>query len=99
MSSRQFTDPLELRHAATDRATIVVVPERTLLAIDGVGSPDADDFWFSTDLLRKVGESLRSHLHRALSIDTRVSVIDSVWRIPPEVLADEIAAAFADRSG
>jgi len=31
LTSQPPADSLELRHAATDRATIIVVPERTLL--------------------------------------------------------------------
>ena len=38
------TGTLERRNAATDRATIVVVPRRRLFAIDGVGGPTAADF-------------------------------------------------------
>ena len=44
---------LELRHASTDHALFVVVPERrNFFAIDGVGEPDGSDFRLATSVLR-----------------------------------------------
>ncbi len=98
MTESPAPDLLELRHASTDRATIVVVPERRLLAIDGVGSPTADDFRFASSILRDVGVALRSRLKVELGIETRVAPLESAWWIHPELPPDEMADAFVDRS-
>jgi hypothetical protein len=93
----EASGPLELRHATTDRATIVVVPRRRLFAIDGVGDPNAGDFLLATRTLRTVGESLRVRL-RARSLETRKPALEVAWWTHPEVEDDEMAERFADRS-
>ncbi|MGH2475314.1 MAG: hypothetical protein ACRDIL_08600 [Candidatus Limnocylindrales bacterium] len=98
MTSQPLADLLELRHAATDRATIVVVPERTLLVIDGVGAPTATDFRYATQILRQVELALRQRLRRERPGESRTPVVESAWWIHPELPPNEMAAAFADRS-
>jgi hypothetical protein len=98
LTSQPLADSLELRHAATDRATIVVVPERTLLAIDGVGAPIASDFRYATEILRRVEGALRKRVRRERPAESRSPVIESAWWIHPELPPAEMAAAFADRS-
>ena len=88
---RDPSDPLELRHAATDRATIVMVPERRLLAIDGVGSPASGAFHLASATLRQVGGELRTRLHQARGLDTRVGILECAWWIHPEVAPDALA--------
>jgi hypothetical protein len=90
--------PLELRHAATDHAVIVVVPERRLLAIDGVGDPRGNDFRHATTILRSVGERLRVRVPRDRTNDAPGGGLEVAWWIHPEVPPDEMAASFADRS-
>lgn len=92
------SDVLDLRHAATDRATIVVVPERRLLAIDGVGSPTGADFEVASEVLRRVARKLRARLKHERSIDTPLGLLESAWWAHPELSFDEMAEAFADRS-
>ena len=60
MAAEESSDRLDLRHAATDRALIVVVPERQLFAIDGVGSPGGADYRLATATLRSVTAAVRS---------------------------------------
>jgi len=97
-SLRDPSDPLELRHAATDRATIVLVPERRLLAIDGVGTPASGAFRLASETLRQVGNELRTRLHQARGLDTRVGILECAWWIHPEVAPDALADAFVDRT-
>ena len=92
------TGTLKLRHAATDRATIVVVPRRRLFAIDGVGGPTAADFRFASDALRAVSEALRRRLRAAGAHDPGKPPIEVAWWTHPELPADAMADAFADRS-
>jgi hypothetical protein len=92
------SDFLDLRHAATDRATIVVVPERRLLAIDGVGSPTGADFEVASEVLRRVARKLRARLKHERSIDTPLGLLESAWWAHPELPFDEMAETFADRS-
>ncbi|HEX5147585.1 MAG TPA: hypothetical protein VFW02_00800, partial [Candidatus Limnocylindrales bacterium] len=88
----------ELRHAATDRAMIVVVPERRMLAIDGLGDPRSTDFTFASQTLRTAGELLRAILIRELGIERRVGVLECAWWTHPEPPSLDLAEAFADRS-
>ena len=92
------TGSLELRHAATDRATIVVVPRRRLFAIDGVGGPTASDFRFASDALRAASEALRRRLRAAGAQDPGKPPIEVAWWTHPELPADAMADAFTDRS-
>lgn len=88
----------ERRHAATDRASIVVVPERRMLAVDGVGSPTASGYRLATETLHTAAEILRTRLSRTRRINTQISVIECSWWTEPEPAPDEMAAKFADRS-
>jgi len=54
--------PMELRHASTERPVFVVVPERRLLAIDGLGRRGAEDFRRATFVLQAAAELLRGSL-------------------------------------
>jgi hypothetical protein len=94
----QSTDPFELRHAATDHATIVRVPERRLIAVDGVGSPVSSGFRLATFSLRAAAENLRSLLHTSRGLETRVGIVECAWWIHPEVEPEAMADAFVDRS-
>ena len=97
-AAESSSDPFELRHAATDHATIVRVPERRLIAVDGVGSPVSSGFRLATSSLRTAGENLRAHLHRSRALETRVGIVECAWWIHPEVEPAEMAEAFVDRS-
>ncbi len=85
------------RHAATDRAAIVVVPPRRLFAIDGVGTPSAAGFQIAAASLRAVAENLRRRL-RARGVDEPRAVIECAWWTHPELSFPELAEAFEDRS-
>ena len=98
MTGQEPTGTLELRHAATDRATIVVVPRRRLFAIDGVGGPGASDFRFASGALRAVSDALRHRLRAAGAHDPGKPPIEVAWWSHPELAPDAMADAFADRS-
>lgn len=98
MTTELMTDRFELRHAATDRAIIVVVPERRMLAIDGLGEPRAADFVFAGKTLRNAGELLRKRLQREYGLERRVGVLECAWWTHPEPPSQDIVEAFADRS-
>jgi hypothetical protein len=97
MTIERTSDPLELRHAATDRATIVVVPERRMLAIDGLGDPRAADFVFASETLRTAAELLRQRVGRAYGVKPKPAVLEAAWWTHPEPPSIELAEAFADR--
>ena len=98
MTAPQPTDAYELRHAATDRATIVVVPRRRLFAIDGVGEPTAADFRLAAETLRAVSEALRHRLRAAGAGDRGKPPIETAWWMHPELEPDAMAEAFPDRA-
>jgi hypothetical protein len=93
-----FDDLFDLRHAATDRATIVAVPERRMLAIDGVGAPSGVDFARALDTLHELAARLRSRLHRERGLDVRHAPSECAWWTHPEPTPDEMAEQFEDRS-
>lgn len=98
MTSDTMTDRFELRHAATDRAIIVVVPERRMLAIDGLGDPRAADFVFAARTLRNAADLLRKRVLREHGVERRVGVLECAWWTHPEPPSQDIIGAFADRS-
>jgi len=89
---------LELRHASTDRAIIVVVPERRLLAVDGIGEPTSAAFQLGTASLRATETILRSRRAGSRLDAARSAVFECAWWTHPELAPDEVEAAFADRS-
>jgi len=90
---------LELRHASTDHAIFVVVPERSFLAIDGVGEPSASDFHLATSALRTAVDILGRRLRQArLATATRAGVVECAWSPPRPLPPAELPAAFEDRS-
>jgi len=90
---------LELRHASTDHAIFVVVPERTFFAIDGVGEPTATDFRLATSALRTAVDVLHRRLRQA-GIDAflGVGVVECGWAPLRPVPTVDLPAAFGDRS-
>jgi hypothetical protein len=97
MTEAPINDPFELRHAATDRATIVDVPARRLLAIDGVGSPDADDYRFAGQVLRTALTNVAARLRRQGWAGQPTRVLETAWWLHPEVPPEQTAEAFKDR--
>ncbi len=89
---------LELRHASTDHAIFVVVPERRFLAIDGVGEPLATDFKHATHVLRTIDELVRKRLRQRRVDETRPRVNECSWQPRDPLRWDQLAAAFQDRS-
>ncbi len=96
MTSEPISDVFDLRHAATDRATIVTVPERRMLAIDGVGGPTTGPYQLATQTLFDVAERLRAALHERHA-ETRIGVLECAWWIHPEPPSTEVGEAFRDR--
>jgi len=97
MITEQPSELFERRHAATDHASIVVVPERRMLAIDGVGNPGVGAYRLATETLRTAAELLRLRLARTNG-SARGAIIECAWWVHPEPGRDEMATAFADRS-
>lgn len=93
----ESSDFFELRHAATDRASIVVVPERRMLAIDGLGDPLAADFVFASETLRTAGEVLRETVARGHHLKPAPVILECAWWTHPEPPSGNLAEAFADR--
>lgn len=97
MTTERSSEPFELRHAATDRATIVVVPERRMLAIDGLGDPRAADFVFASETLRTAADLLRQRVVRQHGAKAGPPVLECAWWTHPEPPSTDIAEAFTDR--
>jgi hypothetical protein len=90
---------LELRHASTDHAIFVVVPERTFFAIDGVGEPNGADFRMATYALRTAVETLHRRLRRAgIDASLRIGVVECGWAPLRPVPPADLPAAFGNRS-
>lgn len=98
MSPEAHSALLDLRHAATDRAVIVDVPERKLVAIDGIGEPSGSDFRLAADTLRQVARVLALGLRRDRSVQRRPGILECAWWMHPEPAPDELPTAFEDRS-
>jgi hypothetical protein len=89
------SSPLELRHASTEIPFIVVVPERRLLVIDGVGHPEATEFRMATTILRAVHDSVRASLRRRRLADPSKTIIEIVWLTDARRSLDEMILAFS----
>ena len=90
---------LELRHASTDHAIFVVVPERTFFAIDGVGEPGASDYRLATSALRTAIDLLLHRLRQAgIETATRPGVIECGWQPPQPMPPADLPEAFRDRT-
>jgi len=92
------TDTLELLHAATDRATIVTVPERRMYALDGLGDPSGTGYAGAIETLHAVADGLRAQLHVERHLETRVAPIECAWWTHPEPTPAEVPDRFADRA-
>ena len=92
------SDQIELRHAATDRATIVVVPERRMFAIDGLGDPRTTGFVLASNTLRAAGDALRVRVQREHGRKVAAGVLECAWWTHPEPPSQDIAESVADRS-
>ncbi len=97
MTAQTPSDRFELRHAATDRATIVVVPERRMFAIDGLGDPRARDFTYASERLRTADEAIRARLLHERRIRIQPGVLECAWWTHPEPPSQDLAASFAER--
>jgi hypothetical protein len=93
------TDSLELLHAATDRPTIVTVPERRLFAMDGLGDPAGADFDAAIGTLHAVADLLRSRLHVERGLQTRIPPSECHWWMHPDPAPDDLPRLFEDRTG
>lgn len=87
---------LELRHAATDHPTFVVVPQRRLLLIEGAGLAGAADFRMATDVLRAVDATVRARLRRDRFTDGPKTVLEIVWQTAA-MSPVELIESFSER--
>jgi hypothetical protein len=98
MATELPNDRFELRHAATDRPTFVVVPERRMFAIDGLGEPRLPGFVLASDALRATEERVRRRVARATSRKITPADLECAWWTHPEPPSQDLATSFADRS-
>lgn len=99
MTTPAASNFLELRHASTDHAIFVVVPERTFFAIDGVGGPGAAGFRLATSALRTAIDVLLHRIRVAgIGTATRAGIVECGWSPPQPLPPAEIPSAFRDRS-
>lgn len=98
MTAEPTSSRFELRHAATDRASIVVVPERRMLAIDGLGDPSGTDFRFAGETLRTVADLVRHRVAKRQGGEHPANPIECAWWTNHEPPPEDVPLAFADRS-
>lgn len=91
------TAVVERRHASTDRANFVVIPERRLLAIDGIGKPRAADYQLAAGVLVDAHRAVRARLpgDRFTAAVVR-PVAESLWWPHPDGTAMDSPRAFTD---
>jgi hypothetical protein len=92
------SDSLDLRHAATDHATIVTVPARRMLAVDGVGAPTGTDHRRAMTALHDIADHLRTRVRQREHVDPRLGPIECAWWTHPEPPPEELGEQFQDRS-
>ena len=89
------SSPLELRHASTDHPTIVVVPTRRLLVIEGVGQLGAADFRLASGVLRGVHDRVRASLRHDRFDDGPKAIMEVAWPTDAHVSLDDLARALS----
>jgi hypothetical protein len=92
------SDWLEASHAATDRPIIIVVGERRLIAIDGVGGPRGADYRLASETLKAGLRDLRGRVAKGHTVRWRPVVLETAWWTHPELPPEDVPAAFEDRS-
>ena len=92
------SDRFELRHAATDKATFVVVPERRMFAIDGLGDPQMPGFVLASETLRATEQRVRVRVQKVTGHKAEGAVLECAWWTHPEPAVEDLASSFADRS-
>lgn len=94
MNEGTYSERLDLWHASTDRATLVVVPPRQFLAVSGIGDPSSGDFVLGAGVLREISRELRSVIARR-GVKPTSTVVETLWS--PRDDAD-LPRAFAERT-
>jgi hypothetical protein len=85
----------ELQHAATHSVSLVAVPMRHVIAVDGIGAPTSGEFHAASELLRSIETALeRLPIGRIARATMRT--LEVTW-LPPSS-AEDMAAGFADRT-
>jgi hypothetical protein len=92
---------LDLRHAATDHASFVVVGPRRFFAIDGLGPPTSAEFRFALDPLRSIAERVRSRVLARLPAEARdrvpAAIPECLWWNRDLAAPDDLVRGIEDR--
>lgn len=92
---------LDLRHAATDHASFVVVGPRRFFAIDGLGPPTSAEFRFALEPLRSIAERVRARVVARLPPDARdrvpPAIPECLWWHREAAAPDDLVRGVADR--
>jgi hypothetical protein len=92
---------LDLRHAATDHASFVVVGPRRFFAIDGLGPPSSAEFRFALEPLRSIAERVRSRVLARLPADARdrvpATIPECLWWHRDLAAPDDLVRGVEDR--
>ena len=97
MPTTPISDSLERYHAATNHPTLVHLPDRRMLAMDGLGEPISQAYLDALDTLHATWDHLRAAVHRDLRVDAHHGPVETAWWTHPEPPAEEIPEKFADR--
>jgi hypothetical protein len=87
---------IELRHAATDRPMIVVVPARKMLVIEGLGRPGAAGFHLATTILRTVDNAVRAALRSDRVSNGPRALAEVAWLVGPQGSLEVLIKALAE---
>jgi len=94
LSSESF----ELLHAATDHITLVTVPRRRMLVVDGAGHPLTEGFRIGMETLHAVVERLAVRLAHLRRTGPRHGPLEVDWWPAEKLSLDELVVRFRDRT-
>jgi hypothetical protein len=91
------SDRFDLRHAATAQVSAVIVPERRLFVIDGIGPPHASDYGLAGLSLRAAAVAVGAALGQAGLPPPGREAAESLWWPGRDVSDGDLVDSFGDR--
>ena len=92
---QSFSSSLDINHARTDYASLILLPRARAFVVSGTGLPSSGDFIYASNVLRDLAFELRQQLARR-GIRVRKPNLEISWSAPHASAID--ARGFEDRS-